>query len=202
MKKLFVPAFLIGWALLGSCTWLLKKSYGIKKPKVETANSVRSKAMGFGLDTSNIVTVKSTEFKEVLQTHKNIPDADIFDSEGKYIEYRATDTSCNAGLFGFIPALSKEKQYNKTGLTTLEKEKARWLDLQGKPLRNDFIRPADFYVVIYWTTWTGKLNKDHVKAWEKLAHENKNASIQVIKVDLDYQSHWPEADQKAAMKKR
>jgi hypothetical protein len=49
---------------------------------------------------------------------------------------------------------------------------------------------ADFYLLIYWNVWTGKLNKDHVKIWEDLARENKNCKIKVIKVNLDIQEYW------------
>ena len=60
---------------------------------------------------------------------------------------------------------------------------------------------ADFYVLIYWAVWTGKLNKDHVKIWEDAAKNNKNAKVKVIKVNMDFQEHWDEKIRKEILGK-
>jgi hypothetical protein len=49
---------------------------------------------------------------------------------------------------------------------------------------------ADFYLLIYYTSWSGRLNKDHVKIWEDQARNNTNAKIRVYKVNLDFQEYW------------
>jgi hypothetical protein len=38
------------------------------------------------------------------------------------------------------------------------------------------------------------LNRDHVKIWEDLASANKNCRVKVIKVNLDIQDHWEQAE--------
>ena len=119
---------------------------------------------------------------------KSIPDADIFDMAGNYIEYRQTDTSCNAGLFQFIPDLNRNSKYNQSGKTSLNSIFTKLRNLKGEKLEK--ITPADFYILIYWTVYTGKLNKDHVKIWEELATKNTNAKIKVLKVNLDIQENW------------
>lgn len=174
------------------CQVLARTIYGIKKPKVENAASLRKKAAGFGLDTTNILTVNSADFLDALAAG-GIPDAAVFDAAGRYIEYRETDTSCNAGLFSFIPELSLNKSYNLTDKTTLGAELGKCLSIDGYPLA-DMDANADFYVLIYWTAWTGKLNEDHVKVWEDLAAANKNCRVRVIKVNLDLQEHWDEQE--------
>jgi hypothetical protein len=68
------------------------------------------------------------------------------------------------------------------------------LDLNGNPLGR--LESADFYVLIYWSVWTGKLNKVHVKVWEDAARNNQKSNIKVLKVNLDFQDHWDEADKK------
>ncbi|MBK6522550.1 MAG: hypothetical protein IPG08_09530 [Sphingobacteriaceae bacterium] len=55
-------------------------------------------AAKYKLDPANIVTVNSDAFLKEL-SGRSIPDVAVFDSNGNYIEYRVTDTSCNAGLF-------------------------------------------------------------------------------------------------------
>ena len=184
MKKTLLIFSLL---LLASCQPIMKAIYGIKKPDIENQESITKKALKFGLDTSNIVSVTSKDFPYVLKS-TSIPNAAIYDSKGKYIEYRQTDTSCNAGLFDFIPKLNVSGAYNKPDSSSLAEEWSKFRDLKG----NEMTLPnnADFYLLIYWNVWTGKLNKDHVKIWEDLARENKNCKIKVIKVNLDIQEYW------------
>jgi hypothetical protein len=191
MRIIFFALLLL--FLNSSCQQILKKIYGVKNPEIENETSIKKAALKYGLDTANIVTLNSNDFLKELNG-KAIPNASIYDSKGNYIEYRATDTSCNAGLFEFIPNLDLKNSYNKPDSNKLELELSKFLDLKGQPI--DKLESADFYVLIYWTVWTGKLNKDHVKIWEDAARNNKNARIKVLKVNLDFQDHWDEAEKK------
>lgn len=189
--------------LNSSCQSILMKMYGVKDPEIENENSIKKSALKYQLDTTNIVSINSNDFLYELNG-RSIPDAAIYDSKGNYIEYRASDTSCNAGLFEFIPNLSTNNSYNKPDSAKLEVELKKILDLKGNLIKNqDAILKgnADFYVLIYWTVWTGKLNKDHVKIWEDAAKNNKNAKIKVIKVNLDFQEHWGATAQNEIMEK-
>jgi hypothetical protein len=189
MKKyLFLIALSCG---LLSCNAVMMKMYGIKDPEIENEKSICKKALKYDLDTTNILTVYSTEFPKKLRS-TSIPDVAIYDSKGKYIEYRQTDTSCNAGLFQFIPDLKKGAAYNQPDSAALQTEMMKFRDMKGNKV--EMPEQADFYVVIYWAVWAGKLNKDHVKVWEDLAKNNRQANIKVIKANLDMQEYWPEAD--------
>jgi hypothetical protein len=186
MKFKFILYFLVTFTLV-SCQPIIKKLYGIKKPDIENQESITKKALKFGLDTNNIVSVTSKDFPYVLKS-TSIPNAAIYDSKGKYIEYRQTDTSCNAGLFEFIPKLNISGTYNKPDSSSLAEEWTKFRDLKGNVM--NVPNNADFYLLIYWNVWTGKLNRDHTKIWEDLARENKNCKIKVIKVNLDIQEYW------------
>ena len=192
-----IAIILFSTFLLLSCQPILKKIYGIKDPEVESEKTILKAAKKYKLDSTNILTVDSKDFLYVLNG-QSIPDAAIYDKNGKYIEYRQTDTSCNAGLFQFIPSLNLSDQYNQPDSTDLKTELKKYRDLKGNELKT--IESADFYVMIYWTVWTGKLNKDHVKIWEDLAKENKNAKIKVLKVNLDLQSWWDKQESDKILK--
>jgi hypothetical protein len=189
MRILFSAILIL--VLNSSCQHILKKIYGVKNPEIENESSIKKTALKYGLDTANIVTLNSNDFLKELNG-KAIPDASIYDSKGNYIEYRVTDTSCNAGLFDFIPNLNVNNNYNKPDSTNLELKLNKFLDLKGQPIQK--LESADFYVLIYWTVWSGKLNKDHVKIWEDAAINNKNARIKVLKVNLDFQDHWDDVE--------
>ncbi len=182
---------ILSFFLLTGCNFVLMKIYGIKKPGIENEKSIIKQALKYKLDTTNIVTVSSKNYFDVLKG-KGIPDAAIYDKDGKYIEYRQTDSSCNAALFQFIPELSLTKQYTKTDSLTIRQELNKFRNLKGYPVKS--LEKADFYVLIYWTVWAGRLNKDHVKIWEDLANNNQNCNIKVIKVNLDIQEYWDEQE--------
>jgi hypothetical protein len=183
--------------LFVSCQPIMLKLYGIKDPDVENAKSITKHANKYNLDSENIVTLNSSDFLETLSKF-GIPEGSIFDKEGRYIEYRSADTSCNAGLFDFIPALKLNQPYQQPHHSTLAEEISKYRDINGGILAP--LPAADFYLFLYYTVWSGKLNKDHVKIWEDLARANKNCHIHVVKVNLDIQEHWPEADRKKIMK--
>jgi hypothetical protein len=176
---------------LSSCNPIIKKLYGIKQPDIENRESITKKANKFGLDTTNIVSVSSADFPFIMK-RVSVPNASIYDAQGKYVEYRLTDTSCNKGLFEFIPNLNLTTAYNKPDSLSLQQQWLKYRDLNGNKLAQT--EPADFYVLIYWNVWTGKLNRDHVKIWEDLARANKNCNVKVIKVNLDIQDHWEQTE--------
>jgi hypothetical protein len=185
MRKL-LPILLVV-LLFSSCTKLIFVLYGVKNPAIESEKSIRKSARKHQLDTADIITVRCAHYLREVKG-KGIPNASVFDAQGNYIEYRSNDTACNAGLFDFIPKLSVQNTYNKTGETTLQKELAKYTRLNGDSVYMP--QTADFYVLIYWTVWSGRLNKDHVKIWEDLAKQNKTARVKVIKANLDLQANW------------
>jgi hypothetical protein len=104
-------------------------------------------------------------------------------------------------LFGFIPNLRTDGKYNRTGKTTLATELQKLRTLKGQPLQNGVEGKADFYLLIYWTAYAGRLNKDHVKAWQDLAAQNTKARIKVLEVNLDIQQYWPKEERDAITKR-
>ncbi len=185
MKKIIFSFLFL--AFVSGCQPLLLKMYGIKQPEIENEKTILKKALKYQLDTSNIVTISAKDYLKEIGAHE-IPDGAVFDAMGDYIEFRQTDTSCNAGLFQFIPSLETGKTFNKTGKTNLEMETNKWRDLRNNTV--SLHSKADFYLLIYWTVWSGRLNKDHVKIWEDLARANTKCTIKVIKVNLDLQESW------------
>lgn len=189
MKKGII--LLLGLISLAGCRPLIMKAYGIKKPKVENEKTLVRKTLRLGLDTSNIVTVNGRDFLYVLKGRR-IPDGAIYNAKGRYIEYRKNDSACNAGLFDFIPALNLNDSFHCPDSADLDTELNKFRDIKGNTLSKR--EESDFYILIYYTVWTGRLNKDHVRIWEQLAAENRQCRIKVIKVNLDLQTHWEEKE--------
>lgn len=193
--------FIVIVFLFCSCKAIIMKAYKIKNPAIENKESILKCANKYKLDTTNIFTSSSQIYLKKLKEADGIPNAAIYDSKGNYIEYRETDTSCNAGLFSFIPKLKVDTAFKMGKRETLQNEILNYRDLDGKELHNFIDDSNDFYLIIYQTVWTGNLNKDHVKIWEDLAKSNKKSKIKVIKLNLDIQEYWTEDEREKIIKK-
>jgi len=184
---------LILLAMLSGCTAIAKKMYGIKKPKVETKQSVFTYANSVGLDTSAIVTVDTTHYLNILKRIQgSMPEAEIFGANGDNLSYKKEMQDCNAGLFSFIPGLKRDTTYNKKDDFKLKDQLNGLRDLNGNKLNVMDTNAPEYYLFIYWVKWMGKLNKNHVGEWERLARSNKNVRIKVFEVNLDFQNWWSE----------
>lgn len=185
-KLLLIIIVLISFA---GCKPILMKMYGIKKPAIETEASIKNYAFQIGLDTFNIVSVNADDFRKTL-SKRGVPEGLIFDKSGNYLEYKESDTSCNAGLFIYIPELNSNGSYNRSVKYNLTEEVSSLRNLKGQAIQEFNSSEYDFLLFIYWAKWVGKLNKDHVKEWQQLALDNKNAKIKTILINLDIQENW------------
>lgn len=171
------------------CKTILIKMYGVKKPSIETEVSIKNYALKIGLDTLTIVSVNVDDFVDIF-SRRGIPEGLIFDKSGNYLEYKESDTSCNAGLFNYIPELNSNGSYNRSVKYNLTEEVSSLRNLKGQAIQEFNSSEYDFLLFIYWAKWVGKLNKDHVKEWQQLALDNKNAKIKTILINLDIQENW------------
>jgi hypothetical protein len=183
---------------------ILLSIYGIHQPRVENAQSILNTAYKYGVDTTGIVTVSPEGYNSLFGLFGNaIPEALVFDRQGKYIAYKLSPKACNAGLFSFIPALDKDIHYLTTTKITLNNELPKLRDLYGNALPQTYLHTnADFYIMVSWMACAGKLNEDHISKWEKLIVNNKKATIQVVAVNFDAQQWWPAVAQDSVLKKR
>lgn len=188
MKKLLFFSFAV--LLLSSCKPVMKKLYGITDPKVESKASITKFARKKGLSTSNIY---AYQFQPFMQNIKggSVPEVFIFSKDKKFIPY-GDETACNASAFDFIKLLDKNKTYPTTTKKDWTTITTGLTDLDGNAVTNVEDANTDYYVFIYWTKYTGRLNKDHVREWEADANNNTNANIKVLKVNMDFQEWWGE----------
>ena len=181
------------FVLLSGCkTFLLKKLYGVKKPRVESEKSILKYASKKGLRQDNIYTFNHNDWKwavENIPYAKSIPDIIVFDKNGKMLKYRE-ESQCNAKVFPFIASLTKETSFEYDSLLTFKELTSKLKDLKGNKAFISIDDSTDYYVFIFWAVWTGRLNKDHVKEWEKEAYNNDHCLIKVFKVNMDMQDWW------------
>ena len=174
---------------LSSCNLVLKTLYGVKKPKIETEKSLKDYLKRKGINADNIYAVNKDDYVKIIKQIKNIPEILVFDKNGNNIKYKETK-QCNAKAFDFIETLSKNTSFIYNDSLKLNDYLKKLKDFSGNPVKYNKKFNTDFYLFIFWTRYIGRLNKDHVKVWETKANNNKNAKIEVIKVNLDQQKWW------------
>ncbi len=179
-------------AILGAgCTPAMKMIYGIRSPKVENHQSLTDYLRRKGLRTDNIYTVDADSYARMLELiDAGIPDVMVFDREGRFLPY-GEDSACNAGAFEFLRTLDRTRQYTSKEAPRLHEIATLLRDMHGRPV--NLPEGSDFYVVIFWARWAGRLNKDHVKVWEESALRNPAADVAVLKVNMDMQQYWEES---------
>lgn len=112
----------------------------------------------------------------------------MFDKSGKELIYKETTESCNAGLFKVIPDLRKDSQL-KAGEHNLQDLISKYtLVIDDDP--SEIIDDSDYYLLLDWAIFAGRLNKDHLLVWENLAKDNKNVKIKINKINIDFQESW------------
>ncbi|MDR2206124.1 MAG: sterile alpha motif-like domain-containing protein [Flavobacteriaceae bacterium] len=167
--------------------------YGIKDPNdnPQTNEMVTDYINKTELDKDfNFRPKKEDDYKGVSEYFENsYPEALIFDKNGKQLLYKINAEDCNAGLFRVIPTLTKDTKL-ESGQLTLDEllSKLDKMDNNEKSLETS---DYDYLLAINWAVFMGKkLNKDHVLEWEKLAKNNTNCKIQIIKVNMDLKKEW------------
>jgi hypothetical protein len=190
MKRTLIIILPILFTISQSCQTIGKKLYGIKNPKVETVESVEKYLSSIDLPSDNNLFCKDiVSYKTVMEIFgKSLPEAILFNSEGKMLTYKQNNQDCNAGLFETIPKLTKNSTLQTIGNTEINTFITHLVDRNGSKIQG--LPKADYILFINWAKYIGKLNKDHVKVWEELANKNQNAKIIVYKINMDIMESW------------
>ena len=64
------------------------------------------------------------------------------------------------------------------------------LMLNGTPFILKEKSEYDYYVFIYTARFLGRLNKDHVKVWERNLKNATGCKVKYYLIDLDWQKSW------------
>lgn len=192
-KNVILPFTILffGFSFFG-CKPILLKFYGYHQPRIENKESINDFAKKKGLAQDNIYCFDENDWYWAIKETKiakDIPEILVFDKSGKQIKYRE-DNQCNAKAFSFISLLSTENKYDYDSLLTFNDLLVKLKDLNGNKVNIQTNDSINFHVFIFWTLWTGRLNKDHVKVWENDAKNNINCKISVYKVNMDLQQWW------------
>lgn len=185
MKKM-LPLLLV--ISLCNCKTALKTAYGIKKPKLETEESVKQYLAKNEIDTSKVFVYKDIlSFAKASEMNMmSFPEALFFNKDGYLVRYKKETEECNARVDEFLSDLKQFSKMPEDRSITTDKFFAM---LAGdKPPKTD----ADITVVITWAVYVGRLNKEKAFEWVRLLEVAKTKGIKVnyILLNCDYQKSW------------
>ncbi len=192
--KSYLFIFII--SLLSGCKQILLISYGIKDPKYESEKSITNFCLKYDLHAFNVYTVDSTTLLNYYMNDIGIPDIAVYDKNGNYIPYRNMD-QCNGKADGFLELacsdtlnlIGGQKADSIKGVAPYLKDELKKMYLLNGKYAYLNSGNEDFTVLIFFTVYTGKLNKIKVKEWEDIAYA-QSCNIRVIKVNIDWQQWW------------
>jgi len=201
MKNIFLFVFLLNILFLSqSCSPIIKLVYGIHQPRILNKEKIDHFLIKNNLDTTNNLAIKDKDYLYITnKIQMTYPEIMVFDRDGKFIMYKDVK-SCNASAFKFIDSLNAFKKYPTVDSINLTSFEQRLSDLNGRNPIHIKDATSDYFLLIFWTEWTGKLNKDHTYIWEQNAKKNKNASIKIIKVNCDFQDYWDKDEREKNIK--
>jgi hypothetical protein len=179
--------------LFASCTTIVKTLYGIRKPKIETQQSIIKYAHKNDLDVDRIVCFSREDWAWIIQEKKinNVPDIFIFNKEGRLLIIREKE-QCNAINESVISSLAPDKRFEIDEYLLLDEAHSKLRNLDGKPIKTEKKINADFTIYVFWTKYTGRLNKTKALVWQKEAKNNRNCTIDFYLVNMDMQQWWDE----------
>ena len=68
-------------------------------------------------------------------------------------------------------------------------------ETNGEKIKLEEFENYDFYLIMYWAKWAGRVNKTKMLDWEDSINKKNNLNIKTIKVTTDYMNFW-ELDKK------
>jgi hypothetical protein len=187
MKKINI--FFTLFCLIGlstGCKLILQKMYGIHQPKIMNAQKVLDFFEKRSVTSYNYSLAFANLDGYTNAGNRRFPDAFFFNTTGHYIEYRATPKSCNANVELFIDKLTSTTVIPDTSRTLAKLLKGTFELKTLKPLSIENLDNYDYYIVITWAEYIGKLNKDKSFDWLTHIEKAKKKGIKICTIFLSY----------------
>ena len=173
-----------------SCQLLLKGYYGISTPKpVDDEHIIEHQRKWFAEKDSDAYFVKFEAYKQLMNELDGIPAIKVFDNQGQQITYLDDgESSCSGRAAEFIASLSPDSTYNNIPGITLSDVLSRLEPINAEKADNSGSKSADFYIVAYWASFAGKLNRKVI--YEPLSNHYRNDKITLILANCDVRKGW------------
>ena len=181
--------------LLSGCTKIMLYQFGVRNPKVENKKQIEHYLKSNQLIDTNCYALKDTSMLNKFNNGNiGIPEIRFYDKNGYLMLYR-DNKKCNAQNDSLISFLNPSNLIKIDSSNNLKIHLKELKTLDGQDLKQDEFNSYDYYLIMYWAKWTGKVNSNKMKSWESSLEEKNDLKIKTIKVTTDYMNFW-ELDKK------
>ena len=186
MRKLSLPFALFFFSILTSCTAIILKLAGAKKPDVEKIASIEEKYKQMGFSLNDYFIMKEDSMLNQFFRYPN--EVRLFDKTGIMIaeDSLAGKKECSGNIVNFIKVVPP--------LTYAHRDSSQSIKACLESIRhiNNLSSPAfdnseyDYLVIVYWNLFSGKVrNEDYIKSIQNAITKNQYSKIQLIPVNCD-----------------
>ena len=187
--SIFLLVFCINFT---SCQLLMKGYYGIRTPKpLDDERIMKHQLEWFGEKEHDTYFVKFDAYKQLMNEIDGIPAIKVFNYKGQQITYlNDGEYSCSGRAAEFIEKLNADSTYNYVSGTILPNILSQLESNDNTKLGRSFSEDPDFYIVAYWASFAGKLNRRFI--YEPLSSHKRNDWVALILVNCDVRKSWGE----------
>jgi len=179
--------FIVVFFFLSSCSLLYKKIYlGIKKPKLESTESISSHLINFGIDTSSAYILKDSLYIELISSnYKYLATYEVYNSElNKVIPTDSLVDFCYGNIQKQLMHVSQRDLWEKdtSSLFSFDLIKKNLLKLNGN--NRVKIDSEDNYIVLFWAKFMGRYSNSILNIAKSLQN-HPPSSTKIIIVNMD-----------------
>lgn len=198
---IFFMALLL--SVVTSCMTIVKWRYGITCPKEETPASLLKFLKKMNQSPENVYLFRdSSAYCQALNDkvfRKNMLGSMFFSQKGLLLDIKDT-SKCQWSVTSFIRDLGMKSIFLIDTLYGFRKVASKLIPLAGNEYQDSLFKTVDYFVLITWGKFAGKLNQRLFDAATEI-RENKQTGIQLIFVNIDMQKSWRlRKDQKLVIK--
>lgn len=191
MKKFKVLIFLALISMVLACKPIFKTIYGFHDPRTETkenlTNFFKKNVMS---DQAIYFFADSNAFFNFFNTKWHVPYVSIYNKNRYYLNIIEKDTCVNQ-IYHMVGDLSLNNNYPIDSTTNLSATLNQFETPEGDKISIDSGSKTDFYVVIQWAKFVGKLNKRDVKSWNETLNKKKDEmNIEIFNLCCDPLESW------------
>lgn len=170
--------------IITSCNPILLKLYGIKtNPKAKSKSQIVKYAIRNNFDTSILYFNNASILKSIFNLENSPNVMLVFNPKG-YLIKDTSSGSCKGRKLDNLSNMLRNTQYLIDPTHTID-SLGKALTLQNKSKGDLELGIYDYYIILSWATYAGKLNRQNYQQAMQIIQTLNNIRVKVIAINLD-----------------
>jgi hypothetical protein len=192
LRNVFVRIIIIAIVIsTSSCKQFIMLRYGIKKPKIETPESILAYSEKFGLDPNNVYVFKDTiSYFQILRdsVFKKNALSTIFFNRSGYLIFDKKNNSCQWSGGAFLNHYVKDSVYSIDTTHQINSLFQKIIPLKSEE-KHQGTEDYDLTVVSIWAKFIGKYN-ERLFCVSEVAQTRQDLNIRFVFLNVDMLKEW------------